>query len=321
MDFSKLKNRAGKGIESLQEKVEQLNGGGAAPKDEREWSLKLDSTASGSAVIRFLPARDDETPMTKEISYFFRGPGGVYSELSPATIGLPCPVRERNSEDWQAAEANGDEALKNKVKGRRQNVKFRANILVVEDSANPDNEGKVFIFKFGKQIKNIIDKTVKPEYADEKPIDPFDMWFGANFKFRSKGREMPDPKTGKKIVVPNYEDSKFADPSELFPGDDAKKEEIWKQTYSLVEFIDPKRFKDYDTLKAQMDKVLGGSGTSSAPARAADKKDDEPDLPMQNQERPAQSVNDTPKAASAPAAASFGIDDDDDLAFFQNLGK
>lgn len=312
-----MKQRSGKGLESLQAKVEELNGGGGSHKDPRFWNMTLDSTASGSAVIRFLPALDDETPIAKEITYFFRGKGGIFSELSPASIGGECPVRDRNSEEWRQSQDTGDKDLENSVRARRQNVKFTANILVVDDPANPDNNGKVFLFKFGKQIKNIIDKAIKPEYADETPIDPFDLWFGANFKFRSKGREVPDNRSGKKVMVPNYEDSKFSDPIEIFPGDDAKKEETWKQTLSLAEFTDPKRFKDYDTLKAQMEKVIGGSG----PVRkAADDNGEEEEYtpPMQDQTKPAATVEDK---APEEKAATPADDSDSDMAFFASLGK
>jgi hypothetical protein len=318
MDFSKLKKRAGQGIESLQAKLEEMSGS-QGKVDDRFWKMTLDSTASGSAVIRFLPAADDEVPMVKEVSYFFRGPGGVYGELSPSMIGKECPIRDRNGEDWAKAEANGDEALKNQVRDRGQNVKFYTNILVIDDQGNPENNGKVFLFKFGKQIKNIIDKQIKPEYADEKPIDPFDMWFGANFKFRAKGREMPDRRTGKKIMVPNYEDSKFADAGELFPGDDAKKEEVWKLTTSLAEFTDLTRFKDYETLKAHMLKVIGdGSGGTSTRKSAADMDDDKNDVPMQDQNKPAATAADDADK-SANSNANVPDDSDDDLAFFASL--
>ncbi|MFW5895632.1 MAG: hypothetical protein ACOCT9_02690 [archaeon] len=314
MNFDNLRKKAGKGLESLQEKVENLNGGGKK-EDERFWKMTLDSTKSGSAVIRFIPSKDDEN-IVKQVSYFFRGPGGVYSEMSPVSIGKDCPVRDRNGEEWAKAEANGDDALKNEIRKRNQTVKFISNIVVVDDPANPDNNGKVFLFKYGKQIKNIIDKAIKPEYSDEKPIDPFDMWFGANFKFRAKGREMPG-RNGDKITVPNYEDSKFADPSELFEGDDAKKEEAFNASYELKEFNDPELFKEYDVLKAKMEKVLGGSGMTQT---AADM--DEDDVPMENQNEVAgDKEEEKPAQEASQEVKQEDSEEDEDLQFFRSLSK
>ena len=311
MDFSKLKQRAGKGIESLQEKLETLQGSGKS-EDSRLWKPKLDSTQLGSAVIRFLPSKEGES-IIKEVRYSFNGPGGWFNEISPVTFGNPCPVRELNNKDWQTAEETGDSSLKNKVRKRTQQVKFYANILVIDEPANPENNGKVFVWKFGKQIKSIIDSIVKPKYSDETPIDPFDMWFGANFKFRSKGKEMPDTRTGKIVIVPSYEDSKFGERSELFTSDDAKKEEIFKQTYSLNEFIDPASVKSYDELNDRLMKVLyGGSVSKNA---SADNGFDE-DLPFSMNDEPVKTIDEKPKELPKKQVVN---NDDDDMEFFRSL--
>jgi len=319
VDFSKLKGRAGKGVEDLQKKLDDLNRGGSQKEDGRFWNLTLDSTMCGSATIRFLPPPDGDDSIVKEVSFFFRGPGGVYSERSLTSIGEPDPVAELNAEEWPAAKEANDESKKKKLRERNQNLKFVSNILVVDDPVHPENNGKVFLFRFGKQVKNFIDKAVNPQYADDTPVDPFDMWFGCNFKYRSSGREMPDRRTGKNKVVPNYEDSKFADPSELFPGNDAKKEEVWKGTFSLTEFNDPKLFKSYDVLKAHLHKVLGMNGNvpASAGQKASDSTGEDSRLPIHNQNEPASTVDTAPDQSSPPAAGS--VEEDDDMAFFASL--
>lgn len=230
-------------------------------EDTRFWQPEVDKAGNGMAVIRFLPAPqadgDDALPWVRVFSHGFQGPGGWFIDNCLTTLNEKCPVCEHNNTLWNSGiEANKDIARKQKRK-----LSYVANILVISDPANKANEGQIKLYKFGKKIFDKITEAMNPEFADETPINPFDMWEGANFKLKIRNVE----------GYRNYDKSEFADKSALFDGDDAKLEELWKSEHGLKEFTEKKQFKSYEQLKQRLDKALGFDGTAAAPkTKAAD---------------------------------------------------
>ena len=243
MSFADFKKRSQSSMGELTKKIEQLNKKDSY-KDDRFWRPELDKSSNGYAVIRFLPASDGEDlPWAKYYSHGFKGKGGWYIEKSRTTIGEKDPVSEMNTELWNS----GVEKDKDIARERKRRLHYTSNILVVSDPANPQNEGKVFLYKFGKKIFDKIQEAMQPEFADEDPINPFDFWTGANFKLKVR----------KVAGFINYDKSEFDSPSAVLDGDDAKLEELWKTQYALSEFTDPSTFKTYDELKKRLSEVLG----------------------------------------------------------------
>jgi hypothetical protein len=271
MGFKDLKKQSTKGgtIASLQEKLKSLNTSDSTSyKDDRFWYPARDTaTKKGSAVIRFLPAREEDVTVdddgtktsvngfpwvrTYSHSYQNENNGKWYIEDCPTTIGENCPMCEANSDLWNT----GSEANQNLVRKRKRRLQYIANVLVVSDPANPENEGKVFLYKFGKKIYDKIQAVITPEFDDEEAVDVFDMWNGANFALR----------IGVKDGWTNYDKSEFLTPSAI-SDDDTELEEIYNSMYNLSEFIAPSRFKSYDELKKRLDLVLGNT-TATPPAR------------------------------------------------------
>jgi len=237
--------------------------------DTRLWQPTVDKAGNGMAVIRFLPAPavdgDDALPWVRRFDHGFQGPGGWYIENSLTTLGQKDPVSEYNTTLWNS----GIEANKEIARKQKRRLHYIANILVVSDPSNPSNEGQIKLFKFGKKIFDKITEAMNPEFADETPVNPFDMWEGANFKLKIRNVE----------GYRNYDKSEFADSSPLFEGDDAKLEELWKKEFSLKEFTQKSQFKPYEQLKARLDKVLGFDGevvrTKAESADISPFKDDE----------------------------------------------
>jgi hypothetical protein len=239
--------------------------------DTRLWQPTVDKAGNGMAVIRFLPAPavdgDDALPWVRRFDHGFQGPGGWYIEYSLTTLGQKDPVSEYNTTLWNS----GIEANKEIARKQKRRLHYIANILVISDPSNPSNEGEIKLFKFGKKIFDKITEAMNPEFADETPINPFDMWEGANFKLKIRNVE----------GYRNYDKSEFADKSALLEGDDEKLEALWKKEFSLKEFTEPSNFKSYEVLKAKLDKVLGFDGGSSVKTKAEDavfKKFDDEDV-------------------------------------------
>ena len=228
--------------------------------DPRLWQPTVDKAGNGMAVIRFLPAPsvdgEDALPWVRVFSHGFQGPGGWYIENSLTTLNQKDPVSEYNSTLWNS----GIEANKEIARKQKRRLNYVANVFVVSDPSNPENEGQIRIYKFGKKIFDKITEAMNPEFADETPVNPFDMWEGANFKLKIRNVE----------GYRNYDKSEFADKSALLDGDDAKLETLWKQEHSLKEFLDPKHFKPYDLLKTRLDKVLGFEGEVAPRTKAED---------------------------------------------------
>jgi len=220
--------------------------------DTRFWQPQVDKAGNGMAVIRFLPAPaadgDDALPWVRVFSHGFQGPGGWFIDNCLTTINEKCPVCEHNNTLWNSGiEANKDIARKQKRK-----LSYVANVLVVSDPSDPSNEGQIKLFKFGKKIFDKITEAMNPEFADETPVNPFDMWEGANFKLKIRNVE----------GYRNYDKSEFSDKSALLDGDDEKLEALWKKEYSLKEFTEKSQFKPHAQLKARLDKVLGFEGVA-----------------------------------------------------------
>jgi hypothetical protein len=258
--FANLKrNRSS--LDKLTKAIEastQSNSEAGSKDDTRFWQPQVDKAGNGMAIVRFLPAPsvdgEEALPWVRVFSHGFQGPGGWFIDNCLTTLNEKCPVCEHNNTLWNSGiEANKDIARKQKRK-----LSYVANILVVSDPSNPENEGQVKLFKFGKKIFDKITEAMNPEFADETPVNPFDMWEGANFKLKIRNVE----------GYRNYDKSEFADKSALFDGDDDKLEELWKSEFSLKEFTEKRNFKSFEQLKTRLDKVLGFEGTPAPKTKA-----------------------------------------------------
>jgi hypothetical protein len=239
-DISKLKRRSmDQGVQKLVEEIDKTQQGGSdAYKDDRYWSLTVDNQGTGHAVIRFLPPVDGEdVPFVRIYDHGFQGPGGWYIEKSLTTIGQADPVSEANSELWNTEV----EENKNIARKRKRRLSYHVNIYVIDDPANPENNGKVFLFKIGKKIFDKIMEAAKPEFEDQKPFDAFCFWTGANFRLKARQKD----------GYRNYDSSSFDVPGPLFmkddgsPDDDAM-EVVWRKQHPLQPLIAPDQFKSYD---------------------------------------------------------------------------
>ena len=259
-DFSALK-RNRNAFDSLKKAMETPSSTAEAGSkdDNRFWQPEVDKAGNGMAVIRFLPAPavdgDDALPWARIWNHGFQGPGGWYIENSLTTLNQKDPVSEYNSILWNS----GIEANKELARKQKRRLTYISNILVVSDPKNPENEGQIKLYKYGKKIFDKISEAMNPEFADETPLNPFDFWEGANFKIKIRQVE----------GYRNYDKSEF-DSITPVDGDDAALEAIWKKEYSLKEFLEPKQFKSYDTLKAKLDKVLGLDGVAPVKTKAED---------------------------------------------------
>jgi hypothetical protein len=252
--FKDLKNNRMNNLQSLTKQVEKLSEK-PSYEDERIWKCERDKTGNGYAVIRFLPAAaNEDVPWVRMWSHGFKGPGGWYIENSLTTpradapSGSDDPVSKANTTLWNS----GIESDKNIARDRKRKLSYYSNILVLEDSTNAQNEGKVFLFRYGKKIFEKIESVMNPEFKDEEPMNPFDFWSGANFKLKIRQVE----------GYANYDKSEFASPSGLFDGDDAKCEDVWKQQHSLQGILAPENFKSYQELEARF-KTVTASSTGS----------------------------------------------------------
>jgi hypothetical protein len=261
--------------------------------DERIWKPVMDKSGNGYAVIRFLPAVEGEDmPWAKIWNHAFQGPTGQwYIENSLTTVGQNDPVSEYNTRLWNS----GVESDKEIARKQKRKLQYYSNIYVVEDPANPQNEGKVFLFRYGKKIFDKIMEAMQPAFQDETPVNPFDFWEGANFKLKIR----------KVDGYWNYDKSEFADPSALFDNDDDI-EALWKTQHSLADFTSPSNFKSYDELKARLDAVLAGTVTVG---KAEDVMEDAP---------VAEPKVDT---APAPAPTVSEEEDDDAMSYFEKLAN
>lgn len=265
MSFKDLKKNSQGTISRLTQELDKLNKGSESYKDDRFWKPEVDQAGNGFAVIRFLPAVDGEdVPWVRIFTHGFKGPGGWYIENSLTTIGKKDPISEMNTVLWNS----GNEKDKEIARDRKRKLSYIANILVVSDPKHPENEGKTFLFKFGKKIFDKIMEKIQPEFADDQIVNVFDFWQGANFKLKIR----------KVAGFTNYDKSEFDTPSPVLEGDDAKLETLWKKQCALKEFIDPSSFKSYEELKTRLDEVLNGEAKKFA-NKTADSFDEDDDFP------------------------------------------
>ena len=304
MSFSDLKKQSKLGslTAKLVKEVEKMNNSGGS-SDDRIWKLECDKSGNGYAVIRFLPASEGEDlPFVKLYSHAFQGPGGWYIENSLTTLNQKDPVSEYNSMLWN----NGTDAGKEQARKQKRKLTYISNIYVVKDPANPENEGKVFLFKYGKKIFDKLTEAMQPEFEDEEAIDPFDFWQGANFKLKAKNV----------AGYRNYDSSEFARPEALLDDDDAM-ETIWKKQYSLAELVSPDQFKTYEELKKRLDYVLGNRGVT--------KMQDQETVEMEESwdaERRGETVSSDNDFNSPDITTKSSDDEDDDtLAYFARLAE
>ena len=269
--------------------------------DDRLWKLECDKANNGYAVIRFLPAPDGEDlPFVKVYSHAFQGPGGWLIDNCLTTLGQNCPVCEANRELWNT----GSKDNQSIVRDRKRKLSYFANIYVVKDPVNPANEGRVFLYKFGKKIFDKITAAMQPEYEDEQAIDPFDFWQGANFKMKIKNV----------AGYRNYDSSEFAKPEPLLDDDDAL-EAIWKKQYSLEEFTRPDQFKTYEELEKRMNSVLNPNASSRRVD--PDTFDEEEEIVMKSR----QQIKEEERVVKSSPAPAADDDDDDALSYFQRLAE
>ena len=314
MSFADLKKQSKLGslTQKLVKEVEKMNNTGGSG-DERVWKLECDKSGNGYAVIRFLPAPNGEDlPFVKLYSHAFQGPGGWYIENSLTTLGQKDPVSEYNTLLWN----NGTDAGKDAARKQKRKLTYYSNIYVVKDPANPANEGKVMLFKYGKKIFDKLTAAMQPEFEDEEAIDPFDFWQGANFKLKAKNV----------AGYRNYDSSEFASQSALLDDDDAM-EAIWKKQYSLAEIVASDQFKDYDALKKRLDYVLGNKGTPRFQDQESVQEEEE--FRAANRGTPVpQSMKEELDALSSssggfndPDITPSSNDDDDALSYFAKLAE
>ena len=299
MSFKDLKKQSSLGslTQKLVKEVEKMNTTGGSG-DDRLWKPEVDKTGNGYAVIRFLPAPEGEDiPWAKIYSHAFQGPGGWYIENSLTSVGKKDPVSEHNREPWN----RGNEGDKDVVRRQKRKLSYYANIYVVKDPTNPQNEGGVFLYKFGKKIFDKVMEAMQPEFEDETPINPFDFWQGANFKL----------KIVKKDGYWNYDKSEFDTVSPLLEDEDAL-EALWGKEYSLAAVNAADQFKSYEDLEKRLKYVLG----QKQPARRVDEE-----VFDEDSNRGSFTPDFKNKAPVAAAVASASSDEDDALSYFQKLAE
>jgi hypothetical protein len=295
MSFANLKRQSGN-LDKLSKAIEALSqtSEGSSEKSDNFWRPEVDKAGNGMATIRFLPASEkdgeDGLPWVKIFSHGFQGPGGWLIDNCLTTKNQQCPVCEHNSTLWNS----GIEANKDVVRKQKRKLNYIANVYIVSDPKHPENEGKIKLFKFGKKIFDKVTEAMNPQFEDETPINPFDLWKGANFKLKIRKVE----------GYQNYDKSEFDSPSAL-SDDDGKLEQIWKDSFSLKELTDDKEFKSYDTLKGRLDKVLGLNG----------------EAPKTTVEQVKAKTFDAPKAKAEDSPFKDDTSEDDDMAYFAKLAE
>ena len=287
MSFSDLKEKAGN-FEKLQAELEKVNNPVTSFADDRFWKPDLDKSGNGYAVIRFLPQPSGEDlPWCKIWSHAFNGPGGWYIENSLTTLQKKDPVSEYNTELWNS----GVEANKDVARKQKRILKYYSNVLVVSDPKHPENEGKVFLYRFGKKIFDKISEVMNPQFDDESPMNPFDFWEGANFKLKVR----------KVDGFWNYDKSEFEAAAALLDGNDTQLEEVYGKLYSLKQFLTEENFKSYGELKEKFNRVVTGSSVTGTVEKFTAKKKPVETAPV---------VEDTTPTTS---------DDDETLSYFAKL--
>ena len=307
MSFDALKKNRSASLGKLNAQLEKISTKSYSdPNEGKMWKPTRDKAGNGFAIIRFLPApKGEEMPFVRIWDHGFQGPTGLwYIENSLTTINQDDPVSEYNGKLWNSG-LDSDKEIARKQKRR---LKYVANVYVIKDSGNADNEGKVFMFSFGKKIFDKLNDLMNPQFEDEAPVNPFDLWEGANFRLKIRQFE----------GYPNYDKSEFDAPGPL-SDDEAELERIYNSEHALQELIDPKNFKSYNELKAKLYRVLALDEEASAPSKAAD--DNEFDLSSMGNSEKAAPTPTLKEAKSTSKKPVMTDDDDDDLSIFQELAN
>ena len=290
MSFKDLKKKSGS-FEKLQAELEKTNNPVTSFSDDRFWKPELDKSGNGYAVIRFLPQpTGEDLPWVRIWSHAFKGPGGWYIENSLTKLNKKDPVSEYNTELWNS----GLESDKETARKQKRILKYYSNILVVNDPKHPENEGKVFLYRYGKKIFDKLTEAMSPQFEDETALNPFDFWEGANFKLKVR----------KVDGYWNYDKSEFEGTSAMLDGDDAKLEEVYGKLHSLKKFLEEDNFKPYDEIRSKLNRVLTGSGVQGTVEKFTPTPKTESVAPV------------TP---TAPAGEETGEDEEDTLSYFAKL--
>ncbi len=298
MSFANLKSSRGSSIDKLVKAAEAVSTTKKESNsygDDRFWKPTRDKAGNGYAVVRFLPCTEGEDlPWVRYWDHGFKGPNGLwYIENSLTSIGQPDPVSEMNSVLWNS----GREEDKTIARDRKRRLHYVSNVLVISDPSNPENEGKVFLYKFGKKIFDKIMEAMQPAFEDETPCNPYDFWEGADFKIKIRKVE----------GWVNYDKSEFASPSSLHDGDESRLEGVYGKLYPLQDFLKPENYKSYDELKTKLNRVLGvDAGHVSAPEPVVSDVMEAPTMQT---------------AEAAPAVESSSSGDDDTLSYFAKLAN
>ena len=290
MSFADLKKKSGS-FDKLQAELEKVNNPVQSFADDRFWKPELDKSGNGFAVIRFLPQpTGEDLPWVRIWSHAFKGPGGWYIENSLTTLNKKDPVSEYNTELWNS----GLESDKETARKQKRILKYYSNIYVVSDPKHPENEGKIFLFRFGKKIFDKLTEAMSPQFEDETALNPFDFWAGANFKLKVR----------KVDGFWNYDKSEFESTSQLLDGDDSQLEGVYGKLHSLTDFQKEDNFKEYDELKGKLNRVLTGSGVQGTVEKFTPKPKTE-----------------TVEPVTAPASneAEVTNEDDETLSYFAKL--
>ncbi len=267
-------------LDKIIKELDKINAPQGGSEDNRFWQPTVDKAGNGSATIRFLPAPDGEdVPFVRVFSHGFQGPSGLwYIENSLTTIGKQDPVSEYNSALWNKSQ-DDKSPEREQARAQKRRLAYISNVLVIKDPAVPENEGKVFLYQYGKKIFDKVNEAMHPQFDDEVAYNPFDLWEGANLKLKIRKVE----------GYRNYDKSEFEDQAPLSDSDE-ELESIWKKEYPLKEFLDASKFKSYDELKAKLARVLGA--TDAAPVT----KSAEASAPWVAEDKP----KSAPKAAAKP---------------------
>jgi hypothetical protein len=309
LSFAELKKSRSTSFDKLNAELDKLNSKSFSKTDERFWQPTVDKAGNGYAVVRFLDSPEGEdVPFIRRWDHGFTGTGGGwYIELSLNTIGKDDPVSDMNRKLWAEGEGSAGRKIVSghgTTAGTKRRMHYISNILVIEDPAHPENNGKVFLYQYGKKIFDKLNDLMNPKFPDEQPVNPFDLWEGADFKIKIRQVE----------GFRNYDKSEFDDPSPIADSDD-KIEKIWKSAHSLQSFLDPKLFKSYEELEKKMLKVLGMSAHTSAERSVRE------DI-AEKTTAPKEAKSASPRQESGITMPSTEEDaDEEGLEFFQKLAN
>ena len=295
MSFATLKRNSSSVFEKLTQEIEKQNSAESST-DERLWKPEVDKAGNGYAVIRFLPAKEDGlTPWAKLYSHAFQGPGGWYIENSLTTLNKKDPVGELNRQLWNS----GSEKDKETARKQKRKLSYYSNIYVVSDPAHPENEGKVFLYKYGKKIFDKIMEAMQPAFVDETAVNPFDLWTGADFKLKIR----------KVDGYWNYDKSEFATPGVLGNFDDDTLEKIYNKIYNLEEFTAPSNFKSFEELQVRLNNVLNVRAANTV-RQDAETLEEEEDMQAE-----------VSRPTIASRITSTDDEEDDTLSYFARLAE